>query len=181
MNMEAKKSNVVKEILGWIWAIAVAFVIAALIRTYIFEQVEIPTGSMIDTLRIHERFVVNKLIYRFKPIRRGDIVVFKYPDDPSETYVKRVIGVGGDIVEIRDGNLYVNGAMQIEPYIKEPMDPQRDFGPFVVSEGHYFMMGDNRNDSNDSRYWKHKEVKQSDIIGKLTLRVYPFNRIGFVK
>lgn len=181
MKTETDKAKIIKEILSWVFSIALAFLIATIIRSYVFEQVEIPTGSMLNTLKINERFIVNKFIYRFAPIKRHDIVVFKYPDDPSQNYVKRVIGLGGDIVEIRDGKLYVNGQEEIEPYLYEPMDPRRNFGPVTIPEDHYFMLGDNRNDSKDSRYWINKFVSRKAIKGKIVLRIFPFNRIGTVK
>ena len=100
------------------------------------------------------------------------MAVFKYPDDPEQKilYVKRVIGVGGDTVEVKDGELFVNGTLQSEPYIKEVTGG--DFGPYKVPEGCYFMMGDNRNRSLDARYWENKFVKEDAILGKAVLRYY---------
>ncbi|KXG75180.1 Signal peptidase I S [Fervidicola ferrireducens] len=165
-----------KEILDWIKSIAFALIIALAIRTYIFEPMIVPTGSMIPTIQVGDRILVNKYIYRFEPIKRGDIVVFKYPDDPKQTFVKRVIGLGGDEIEIRDGQLYVNGNLLVEPYLKEPMIG--DFGPYKVPEGHYFMMGDNRNNSKDSRFWENMYVPKKLIMGKAVYRIWPPGRIG---
>lgn len=174
-----KKSNAIKELISWIWTIVLAFIIAFVIRTYIFELVDVPSGSMLNTIQLNDKFMVNKLAYRFGPIKRGDIVVFKYPDNPSTDFVKRVIGIGGDTIQIKNGILYLNGVPQQEPYLKEPM--VGSFGPYKVPENHYFMMGDNRNDSLDSRFWKNKYVDHSAVIGKIVVRVYPFNSVGRIK
>lgn len=175
------QSKVFKELAGWAVSILIAFAIAMPIRMYVFEPVETPTGSMLDTIRLQDRLIIYKLAYRFGSVKRGDIVVFKYPDDPSQNYLKRVIGIGGDTIQIKDGKLFVNGVVQEEDYIREPMDPDRDFGPITVPEGHYFMMGDNRNESNDSRYWIQKFVSKDAIVGKIIFRIYPLHRFGFVR
>ncbi|WP_026485699.1 signal peptidase I [Caldanaerobius polysaccharolyticus] len=172
-------SNLMKEVLSWVWTILLAFLIALFIRTYVFELVDVPTGSMLNTIQLDDKLVVIKFIYRFEPIKRGDIVVFKYPDNPSVNYVKRVIGVGGDIIDIKEGKLYINGVLQHEPYIKEPM--VGNFGPYKVPKDHFFMMGDNRNDSSDSRYWAHKYVSKDAILGKVVFRIFPLSRLGSIK
>lgn len=167
------------EIIEWIKAIAFALVLALAIRGYVFEPMIVPTGSMIHTIEIGDRILVNKFIYRFEPLKRGDIVVFKYPDDPRQTFVKRLIGVGGDVIEIKDGILYRNNVPVQEPYLKEPM--VGSFGPYRVPEGYFFMMGDNRNNSKDSRFWENKFVSRNQIVGKAVYRIWPFSRIGPLK
>ncbi|TYP51585.1 signal peptidase I Serine peptidase MEROPS family S26A [Thermosediminibacter litoriperuensis] len=171
--------NLKKEIADWIKSIAFALVIALAIRTYIFEPMIVPTGSMIPTINIGDRILVNKYIYRFEPLKRGDIVVFKYPDDPRQTFVKRLIGLGGDVVEIRDGRLYINDNPVDEPYLNEPMIGS--YGPYKVPEGHYFMMGDNRNNSKDSRFWENNYVPRKLVVGKAVYRIWPPGRIGKLK
>lgn len=173
-----KNNSTLKEILSWIITIGLAFLIAMFIRTYIFELVDVPTGSMLNTIQLNDKFIENKFIYRFEPIKRGDIVVFKYPDDPSVNFVKRVIGVGGDTIEIKNGILYRNGVAINEPYLKEPMNKNGIYGPYKVLPDHYFMMGDNRNESLDSRFWKQKYVSKDAILGKIVYRIWPLNRIG---
>ena len=167
------------EIIEWIKAIVFALVLALLIRSFIFEPMMVPTGSMIHTIEINDRILVNKFIYRFKDLEHGDVVVFKYPDDPKQTFVKRLIGVGGDIIEIRDNVLYRNNEPIEEPYVKEPMIG--DYGPYKVPEGHFFMMGDNRNSSKDSRSWENKYVPRENVIGKATYCIWPLSRIGALK
>ncbi|SNX53807.1 signal peptidase I [Thermoanaerobacterium sp. RBIITD] len=172
------KSNARKELISWIITIGLAFIIALFIRTYIFELVDVPTGSMLNTIQLNDKFIENKFIYRFEPIKRGDIVVFRYPDDPSVNFVKRVIGIGGDTIEIKNGILYRNGVAIKEPYLKEPMDKNGVFGPYKVPPNHYFMMGDNRNQSLDSRFWQHRYVSKDAILGKIVFRIWPINNIG---
>lgn len=179
MEKDIQEYNTKDEIIEWVKAIVIAFVLALLIRGYIFEPMIVPTGSMIPTIQINDRILVNKFIYRFKDLSRGDVVVFKYPDDPGQTFVKRLIGVGGDVIEIEDGLLYRNGKAVKEPYLNEAM--LGDFGPYEVPEDHFFMMGDNRNNSRDSRLWDNKFVARSEIIGKATYRIWPIHRIGPLK
>jgi signal peptidase I len=157
--------------LEYLEAGVVAVVLALLIRTFLFQAFRIPTGSMEDTLLVGDYLFVNKFLYgaeipftghaRLPGIRdpqRGDIIVFRYPKDPSQDYIKRCVALPGDTVEYRDKVLYVNGEPQDEDYVKladgSRMSPGRDnFGPVVVPEDKFFMMGDNRDRSSDSRFW----------------------------
>lgn len=167
------------EVIEWVKAIVFALILALIIRGFIFEPMIVPTGSMIPTIEINDRIVVNKFIYRFQALDYNDIVVFKFPDDPRQTFVKRLIGKGGDIIEIKDSVLYRNNEPIQEPYLKETM--YNNFGPYKVLEDHYFMMGDNRNNSKDSRFWENKYVSQKQVVGKATYRIWPINRIGQLK
>jgi signal peptidase I len=168
-----------KEIFEWVKAIVFALLLALLIRGFIFEPMIVPTGSMIHTIEIDDRILVNKFIYRFQDPKYSDIVVFKYPDNPKETFVKRLIGMGGDVIEIKEGKLYRNNSLVEEPYLMEKMIG--DFGPYRVPEGHYFMMGDNRNNSKDSRFWETKYVSRNSVVGKATNRIWPLDRFGSLK
>ena len=173
------EKDIKSEIVEWLKSIALALILALVVRSFIFEPMIVPTGSMIPTIEINDRIFVNKYVYRFRPLEPGDIVVFKYPDDPSQTFVKRLIGVGGDVIEIRDGILFTNHQPVEEGYIKEPMIG--DYGPFKVPEGHFFMMGDNRNSSRDSRAWENKYVSMDKVVGKATYRIWPLSRVGKLK
>ncbi|MDP4093655.1 MAG: signal peptidase I [Bacillota bacterium] len=179
MEQVKQKKAASREIKGWILVIAVAFTAAFLIRTFAYEPMKVPTGSMIPTIDINDWFYVNKYIYKFVPVKRGDMIVFWYPDNPTVRYVKRVIGIGGDEVVVRDGKVVVNGKLLNEPYLKEPMYTQ-DYGSYKVPANHYFVMGDNRNDSSDSRFWINKYVSESQIIGRPALRFWPLNRIALL-
>ena len=138
-------------------AFIVAILLALVIRTFVVQAFKIPSGSMLPTLQIGDHILVNKFLYYFQPIRRGDIIVFKYPQDESRDFIKRVIGQPGDTVEMRDKQILVNGQPLAEPYAvfdDGPRPGERErFGPVTVPPGKLFMMGDNRDHSMDSRYW----------------------------
>lgn len=166
------REKVTKEIISWVKTIALAMVLAFLVTHVLIVNAVVPTGSMENTIMTKDRILALRTSYWFASPERGDVAVFRYPDDPEQKtlYVKRVIGVGGDTVEVKDGDVYVNGVVQEEPYIKEVTEG--DFGPYEVPEGHYFMMGDNRNRSLDARYWENKFVAEDAILGKVVLRYY---------
>lgn len=166
-------SKIVKEILSWIMVFVVAIALAMFINRFVLYRVSTPTGSMENTIMINDKVFVFRLAYLFSEPKRGDIVVFEAPDDPEVDYIKRIIGLPGDIVEGIDGVVYVNGEPLKEDYIKEPMQKgpvTGTFGPYNVPEGHYFMMGDNRNNSADSRLWINKYVDRKKIRGKAILK-----------
>lgn len=158
-------------------ALAIAVVLAAIIRFFVVQPFYIPSGSMEPTLKPGDRIIVNKFIYRFTKPQRGDIMVFKFPLDPKRDFIKRVIGLPGDIVEIKDSNLYINGKQIKEPYLPPGLRFQ-DFGPVKVPDDHYFMMGDNRNHSDDSRFWGF--LPQDNIVGKAMVIYWPLSRIGII-
>jgi len=162
-------------------AIVTALILALFIRAYFIQAFKIPSGSMIPTLLIGDHILVNKFIYGtmipftdkrmlvFRKPERGDIIVFKYPEDPSRDFIKRVIAIEGDMIESKDKTIYVNGKPLKEPYTQhtdvsappggiEPTVPKDNFGPFIVPKGKYFMMGDNRDQSYDSRYWGYVDM-----------------------
>lgn len=178
---EIKKDSTLKEVISWVLTIGITLAIAFGLRYFVIEPMKVPTGSMLETIQLNDHLYVNKLAYRIGEVKRGDIAVFWFPDEPNVRYVKRVIGIGGDVVEVKEGKVYVNGKLQDESaYIREPMR-EENFGPYNVPANHYFMMGDNRNNSKDSRYWKNTFVSNELLIGKVALRYYPFSRFGLVK
>jgi signal peptidase I len=159
-----------------------AVAIAAGIRTFVAESRFIPTGSMIPTLKIDDRLMVEKITYLFHSPERQDIVVFRPTDrlvaqGSRQDLIKRIIGVPGDKVEIKAGKVLVNDQPLAEGYIMEPIN--RDFSAIVVPPNQYFMMGDNRNNSYDSRFWGF--VPRDHIIGKAAFRTFPFNCLGDIK
>jgi len=165
------EKRIIKEILSWFIVVAVAFLLALFINRFIIFKVIVPSGSMENTIMTGDKVFTFRLSYLFSDPERGDIVVFPYPDNEEVDYIKRIIGLPGDKIEIRDGILYINDERYDEDYILEPMD-EEDFGPVVVPEDCYFMMGDNRNSSMDSRYWVNKFVERDKIKGKAIFK-YP--------
>ena len=167
------KKSVFKEIRDYVFLIALAFVLAFLMNKFVYANAEVPTGSMIPIVQPGDRLIVNRLAYLFEEPQRGDIVMFIYPDNEKDNYLKRIIGLPGEKVEIRDGLVYINDSKKplSEPYLNDP--PNGDFGPYNVPEGCYFMLGDNRDISQDARYWKNKYVKKEKIVGKVLFRYYP--------
>ena len=165
-------------------AIITALILALLIRAYVIQAFKIPSGSMIPTLVIGDHILVNKFIYgtkipfsetmvlEFTKPEKGNIIVFKYPEDPTRDFIKRVVAVEGDVVESKNKTIYVNGKQVSEPYAQHtdnsirPMgiEPRDNFGPLIVPKNKYFVMGDNRDQSYDSRYWGY--VDRKDIKGK---------------
>lgn len=163
--------RIVKEMISWIMVLAIAFLLAFVINRFVIYKVVVPTGSMENTIMTGDKVFTFRLSYLFSEPKRGDIVVFPFPDDEKVDYIKRIIGVGGDNIEIRDGQLYINDEPAIEDYLLEPMRKE-DFGPVRVPEGYYFMMGDNRNTSLDAREWDNKFVDGDKIKGKALFK-YP--------
>ena len=159
--------------------IGLSAILAIGIRQFVAEARYIPSGSMLPTLQINDRLIVDKLSYRFNTPQRGDIVVFS-PTSTLEkqnfhdAFIKRVIGLPGDKVEVKGGRVYVNDQALRENYIEE--DPQYQWGPQTVPLGSYLVLGDNRNNSYDSHYWGF--VPREKIIGRAIVRFWPPNRVG---
>ena len=169
-----------KLLLEYLEALAVALVLAFVIRTFVVQAFKIPSGSMLDTLLIGDHLLVNKFLYGthipftdkavlpLEDPKRGDVIVFEFPEDTTKDFIKRIIGVPGDVVEMKDKVLTRNGETLVEPYIKHTdsgLQQRRDnFGPITVPAGKYFVMGDNRDESYDSRFWGF--VDKEKIRGK---------------
>jgi signal peptidase I len=204
------KKSVAREYLE---SLVVAFILATFIRTFVVQAFKIPTGSMENNLLIGDHLLVNKVVYspslgRFedvgmgkRPIQRGHVVVFKYPDDANRDFIKRVIGLPGETIEIRAKRVYINGQPLDEPYVHflepplRPEDPEYgirsdgqgdNYGPQTVPEGKLFVMGDNRDNSKDSRYWG---FLPADQVKGRALMVYwsyeasreEYHRTGYVE
>lgn len=170
-----------KELISWIQIIVAAVIIALVINNFIIANSRVPTGSMENTIMAKSRVIGSRLSYINRDPDRGDVVIFHFPDDPTGKtyYVKRVIGLPGETVTIVDGKVYINGSDTPleEPYLAEPMIGS--YGPYTVPEGRYFMLGDNRNNSQDARFWKNKYVSKDQIIAKVLFRYYP--KIGKIE
>lgn len=176
-NRRNKKFSILKEIFHWAIAFICAFALAVFIDTFLIVNAQIPSGSMENTIMPGDRIFGNRLAYISKDPERFDIIIFRYPDDETQLFIKRVIGLPGETVEIRDGFIYINGSDEPleDVNIKEPMTGS--FGPYKVPEGSYFVMGDNRNNSLDSRYWENTFVTEDEILGEAFLRYWPINEI----
>lgn len=163
-----------REVWEWVKIIVTAALIALFLTSCIIANSEVPSGSMENTIMTGDRVIGSRLAYKFSDPERGDIVIFHFPDDESIYYVKRIIGLPGDTVDIVDGHVYLNGSEEPldEPYIREPMIPEEPMH-FEVPEDCYFMLGDNRNYSADSRKWQNKYVKREKIIAKVLFRYFP--------
>ncbi len=166
------KESIVQEILSYVKILAVAIIVAFLFTRFIIVNAQVPSGSMENTILTGDRLIGFRLAYLFHEPERGDIVIFKYPDDESQNFVKRVIGVPGDVINIKNGHVYVNGEMLEEDYIREPMNSDGEDLTYVVPSGSYFMLGDNRNNSKDSRYWTNTFVSKDKIIAKVSFRYF---------
>lgn len=170
MNKELK-IDIASEVFSWIKIVVFAVVFALFFNNFIIINAVIPSGSMKDTIMINDRVLANRLAYTFSEPERGDIIVFPYPDDEETLYIKRVIGLPNETIDIKDGVVYVDGVELEESYLSSN---DYDFnGHYEVPEGHYFMMGDNRANSADSRYWENKYLSEDKILGKAVLRYYP--------
>src|SRR5712692_7746176 len=139
------------EIRVWTRDLLIAIGLALVIIVFLYQPVKVEGTSMAPLLSDQERIFINKFVYRFEPIQRGDVVVFWYPLDHSKSFIKRVVGLPGEAVEIRQGAVYVDGKMVSEPYVPAQYEDLSDFGPVRVPNDNYFVMGDHRISSNDSR------------------------------
>ena len=146
------------------------------VRPFVVEAFYIPSESMVPTLRVGDRVLVNKFIYRFSEPQRGDVVVFKSVEGDNEDLIKRVVGVPGDRISVRRGKLYVNGEPQKEPYVNKKFPDRSYFAPKTVPKDHVFVMGDNRANSRDSRFFG--PVPDENIEGEAFLRFWPLDRFG---
>jgi signal peptidase I len=164
-------NRVVEEVVAWLKTLASAAVYATLIVTFGFQVARVEGQSMAPTLADQDRLIVNKLAYRLGEPQVGDIVMLYYPLNPEKSFVKRVIAEQGDQVRIVDGRVYRNDVPINDDYVPMEFRSHDDWGPEVVPEGYYFVMGDHRNNSSDSRHWKY--VPKKYIIGKVQLRWWP--------
>jgi signal peptidase I len=167
----AMLARVWDEVWAWIRTVASAAVYAVLIVTFGFQVARVEGMSMAPTLEDQDRLIVNKLIYRLSSPRKGDIVMLYYPVNPDKSFVKRVIAEEGDMVRSVDGRVYVNDVPLKDDYVPNEFRSHDDFGPQVIPQGYYFVMGDHRNNSSDSRDWG--MVPKKYIIGKVQVRWWP--------
>ncbi len=198
---EQKETSLKAEILSWVEVIVIAVVLALFIDNFIIINATVPSGSMEQTIMTGSRVLGTRFSYWFKDPQRGDIVVFKYPIDEAKgkntKYIKRIIGLPGETVEIREGAVYIDGEKLEETYINGTWTKRNDGFTFEVPEDHYLMLGDNRNNSSDARYWAELAVKdglakdpgdedalsyqyvaRKKILGKAYFCYWPFSDFG---
>ena len=188
---DEKKRTARKEVFSWVRMFAIVIIVVFVLTQFIIINVKIPSGSMENTIMTHDRLIGFRFAYWFDEPQRGDIILFEYPVDEKQIYIKRVIGLPGETVEIRDGHVYIDGSDEPlqEDYLKEEWTWENDGYTFVVPEGCYFVMGDNRNDSEDGRLWagealesgvastpeeaeKYSYVRKDQIKGKAIFKYY---------
>ncbi len=192
------KNRLRSELREWVESIFIAFFIAIVLQTFVIQAFKIPSGSMIPTFNVGDRIFVNKFLYcarvpfvniRF-PImdvrtpKRGDIIVFQSPEDPKKDFVKRLIAYGGETVEIRDRNIFINGRQAEEPSIRAVSysnngDYGKEGAPVRVPKDCYYALGDNSDNSRDSRYWGF--VPKSNLIGKAVFIYWPLGRLKLIR
>jgi signal peptidase I len=166
------------EIFTWVRDIAIALLAVWIIITFVGQMTNVIGESMMPTLKDGDRVVIDKLSYRFGEPDRFDIVVFPYKKNPSLNYIKRIIGLPGDTVDIQEGKVVVNGERVDAEMGFDLIEDYGDNLPLTVPDGEYFVMGDNRNNSSDSRYSDVGTIKKSDIIGRALWRIWPLSSIG---
>ncbi len=174
---EKEPKSKLREAVEFLIPIVVAVIIAIVLKSVVFANAVVPTGSMLNTIHEGDRIIASRIAYIKEDPQRYDVIIFKYPDDETQIYVKRVIGLPGETVEVINGVVYVtktNGeTVQLDDSFVTNCTPQGDYGPFEVPADSYFMMGDNRNSSWDSRFWNNKFVNKEKILGKVKFKYYP--------
>jgi signal peptidase I len=190
----AGKKHIIRE---YAESIIIAVILALIIRTFLVQAFKIPSGSMEDTLAIGDHILVNKFLYgtkipftdkrifKIRDPQRGDVIVFEYPEDPSKDFIKRVIGTPGDVIEEKDKKVFVNGQPYVNLHevhkesdlIPREQNPRDNFGPVKVPEDYYFVMGDNRDRSYDSRFWGF--VKNPKIKGLAFIKYWSWDSTRF--
>ncbi len=177
---EEKRKSVVRE---WIEAIVIALILALVIRTFVVQAFKIPSGSMLPTLQIGDHILVNKFIYKFSDIERGEIIVFKFPKDEKRDFIKRVIALPGEKFQVKHRQVLINDKPIKEAYAFHEDDsgsffyPRDNFGPITIPEGKVFVMGDNRENSMDSRFWGMLDIKK--VRGKAFVIYWSWNSDKF--
>lgn len=188
---EEKKGDMRKEVVSWVRMFVIVIAVVFVLTQFVIINVRVPSGSMENTIMTKDRLIGFRFSYWFDEPQRGDIILFYYPVDEKQTYIKRVIGLPGETVEIRDGKIYIDGSSEPleEDYLKETWTWENDGYTFKVPEGCYFVLGDNRNDSEDGRFWAqialnegkastpeeaepYSYVKKDEIKGKAIFKYY---------
>lgn len=163
----------------WLRDLILSLLLAFIFVIFLYQPVQVEGTSMMPRLTNHERIFINKYVYRFRPIQRGDIVVFHFPLDPSKSYIKRVVGLPGETVSIRDGHAYIDGRELNEPYVPAAFFDHETHEPVKLASNNYYVLGDHRDASNDSRQWG--PVSRDLIYGKAVFVYWPFDHFGLLR
>ena len=180
---DEQKRNARKEVFSWVRMFATVIVVVFVLTHFIIINAKVPSGSMENTIMTHDRLIGFRFAYWFDEPQRGDIILFEYPVDEKQIYIKRVIGLPGETVQIKNGKVYINGKKLksdiygITKYIDEPGIAEE---PLELGKDEYFCLGDNRPVSYDSRYEEVGSVHRSEIIGKVWIRIWPLTKFGKV-
>lgn len=176
-----KSKAIIKEVMSWVRPFVFAFVIAMIVKSQLLVFAKVPSCSMSNTIQKKDMLIGNRVAYKISEPKRGDVVIFKYPDDEDQLFIKRLIGLPGETVKIEDGKVYINDSKEPldEPYIKEIDWGNYDGAlEYNVPEGCYFMLGDNRNNSKDSREWKNTFVTEDELVARAEFIWFPFTHIS---
>jgi signal peptidase I len=179
MAPEGQPKRTAPMVASWVRDILISLAISAFFIVFLYQPVKVEGTSMMPTLEDQERVFINKFVYKLEPIERGDVVVFRYPRDPAKSYIKRVIAVAGDRVRIADGVVFVNDHRLREDYVPDEYEDVRSYPETVVPAHAYFVLGDHRNLSNDSRDFG--PVDEDYIYGKAVFGYWPFEKLGKLK
>jgi signal peptidase I len=161
---------------AWVRDLIISLAISAFIIVFLYQPVKVEGTSMMPSLDDQERIFINKFVYRIEPIQHGDIIVFRYPRDPAKSFIKRIIGIAGDHVRIENGRVYLNGKQLVEDYVPRMYEDDRSYPDVVVPPDSYFVLGDHRSLSNDSRDFG--PVDASYIYGKAVFGYWPVDKMG---
>ncbi len=178
-SVRRRRARSAPSLLVWGRDLFVSLIISTFIIVFLYQPVKVEGTSMLPGLDDQERIFINKFVYNFEPIERGDVVVFRYPRDPSKSYIKRVIAQPGDRIRIDDGRVYVNSRLLSEPYVPPEFADDRSMAEIIVPRGAYFLLGDHRSSSSDSRDFG--PVSRRFIYGKAVFGYWPMDRMGIVK
>ena len=178
-----REPGIIREILGWIFYIIVILVLTYVIITYVGQRTSVSGSSMETTLSDGDQLLVDKLSYRFQDPKRFDIIVFPYQYEENTYYIKRIIGLPGETVQVVDGYVYINGEkLESDIYGKEVMQSAGIAAePITLGDDEYFVLGDNRNNSSDSRDPSVGILKRKDLLGRAWVRIYPFDKVGVIR
>ncbi len=172
-----QSGSFLQELMSWLIPILAAVLVALVLKNYVIINATVPSGSMLNTIQEGDNLLGFRLAYEFSEPERGDIVIFYYPDDESQMFIKRIIGLPGETVVIQDAKIYINGAEEPldEDYLREEWVVNTGPYEFVIPEDSYLMLGDNRNNSKDARVWTNTYVTRDKIVGKALFIYYPFS------